>query len=416
MTVSPASSHAQPTTLAVHLWRTSAVMLCLVPFAMAVANRSSPTFLGLSAVFALFALAAERQVPVFLAHVRKVLRSPLGIAVLVFFGWTVVSLAWSGVPLLSLLALGEFWLPIVAAFILALTLPKRMPSLGILLLALSIAAACFLILLELGTGLTLRRAFGLRAATFIFNRPALTILVLLLPLFFWSQTLPWKHPYRWGVAAVSALAVLTIMISESGAAKLGVVAAALTYSLARWWPRFALALAALSVVVGVLIAPLTGSLGDAFIPPSVHQYLKNSHSRERVDVWLSFEAAVAKQGIVGGGFAVSPRLADMPVAQELSLRQRRLLRMGHPHNAALQIWIELGAIGAALAIVVLLLILKALNERPVEQLAPRLALFGAVGAISLVAHGAWQGWWIAAIGAAIIMFQTTDLAKADPAE
>jgi O-antigen ligase len=74
----------------------------------------------------------------------------------------------------------------------------------------------------------------------------------------------------------------------------------------------------------------------------------------------------------------------------------------HPHNAALQVWVELGAIGAALAIAVVVLLLRRIAKLPGEMLAVSLALLSAVAAVSLVGHGAWQAWWPAAIAAAIV--------------
>ena len=40
-----------------------------------------------------------------------------------------------------------------------------------------------------------------------------------------------------------------------------------------------------------------------------------------------------------------------------------------------------------------------------------LALLGGVAAVSLVGHGAWQGWWAAAVGAAIVWFRSLPSGK-----
>jgi hypothetical protein len=37
-----------------------------------------------------------------------------------------------------------------------------------------------------------------------------------------------------------------------------------------------------------------------------------------------------------------------------------------------------------------------------------MALLAAVVAISLIGHGAWQGWWPAAIGAAIVWLRAAE--------
>jgi O-antigen ligase len=71
----------------------------------------------------------------------------------------------------------------------------------------------------------------------------------------------------------------------------------------------------------------------------------------------------------------------------------------HPHNAALQVWLELGLIGAvAAAVFWALSLLRLARERPDGRAA---AVAGSVAAfvfISWVNYGAWQAWWLAVGG------------------
>jgi O-antigen ligase len=68
----------------------------------------------------------------------------------------------------------------------------------------------------------------------------------------------------------------------------------------------------------------------------------------------------------------------------------------HPHNGALQVWLELGAVGAALAALLWAVFFRGLaGERR------SLAHAGAAGSLAvyllfgLVSFGAWQEWWLA---------------------
>jgi O-antigen ligase len=173
-------------------------------------------------------------------------------------------------------------------------------------------------------------------------------------------------------------------------------------------PRLSLWGAAAAVVVLVSIAPLMGRIGDRLIPVSVHHSLENSHSRERVDIWRGFGMVVEDHPFHGFGIGVSSRMAELPVAARVPPELRTWLPVGHPHNAALQIWVELGMAGATLGLAVVLLVLLRLKDLPADRLAPRLALFGAVAAISLIGHGAWQGWWPAAVGAAVVWLRSAE--------
>ena len=100
-------------------------------------------------------------------------------------------------------------------------------------------------------------------------------------------------------------------------------------------------------------------------------------------------------------------MGETSVAAACRPSTARSLAVGHPHNAAIQIWAELGAVGAILAAGVArprLAIDRGTCRAPRFGAASR-ALLAAIAAVSLVGHGAWQGWWAAAIGAAIVWFR-----------
>lgn len=79
-----------------------------------------------------------------------------------------------------------------------------------------------------------------------------------------------------------------------------------------------------------------------------------------------------------------------------------MLAIGHPHDAFLQIWVELGAVGAALAALVIATMMRALAHLRGLRLAASLGLVASAAGVMFVGHGAWQGWWVAVLGAAIV--------------
>jgi O-antigen ligase len=385
------------------LWRTAGTVLAFMPTAMAVAHRSSPLVMAVSALMAVAALTMERGWAEFAADLRKVLRTPLGLAVLAFLAWSLASLLWSEFRSSSLRALLEFWFPVAASLLLALALPHRLPRWGVWVLAGALALACALILAQLYTDLAVRRALGMRFHSFIFNRPVLTLLVVLVPVL-----AALRRQGRWGWAAgwgLIALTLATIARSESGAAALGAAIAAAAGLAAYLAPGVVVRVATVAVVLAFATAPIVGPLADRLIPAAVHVKLSDSHSRDRIDIWTSFGAAIAERPWFGGGFGTSPRAGESAVAAQVPPERRTLLAVGHPHNAAVQIWTELGAVGAFLGALVLLLSLRSMSRFPPRDLAPMLGLTAGAATISLVGHGAWQGWWPAAIGAAVVWFR-----------
>jgi exopolysaccharide production protein ExoQ len=397
------SAAALRTRAAAGLWRACATVLALVPVAMVVAHRSSPLVIGICALLGLLALSLEQGWGAVPKTLAAGLRVPLGRVALLFLAWSVLSLSWSEFRGPSALALLEFWFPVACALVLAQILPARVPPWGVWVLAGTLALACAAILLELHTGLALRRALGMRSATFIFNRPVLTVLVVLFPVL---AALRGRGPWGWAAGVgLAVLAVATIARSESGAAAFGAAVAGATALAAFAAPRVSARVAAVCVILFFVLAPVMGPIADRLIPSAVHARLSDSHSRDRIDIWLSFGAAIRERPWIGSGFGVSPRLGDSAVAAQVAPERRTLLAVGHPHNAAVQIWTELGAVGAVLAVVVLLLTLRALGRFGPPNFAPMLALAAAIAAVSLVGHGAWQGWWPAAIGTAVVWFR-----------
>jgi O-antigen ligase len=381
------------------LWRLAVVALAIIPLAMAVAHRSSVFFLVLAALSSVCAVVAEGQLRQVFRDAGSRLKSPLGLAVLAFLGWSLASVSWSEFKGASLQALGEFWLSVASGFIAGLVLPRRMTRLAFWLLTALIAAACILMVFELKTGMAYRQMLGMRWNSYIFNRPTLTVLILTLPLLVWLSN-HMRHGWACGLAVV-LIAGGTALYSDSGAANLGLFVACLALVAAWLSPRLTGRLMAASLAIALAAAPVFGTISDRMIPASVHEYLVDGHSRERVDVWLSFGAAIREHPILGAGFGVSPRMADTAVAREVPEERRAMLAVGHPHNIAVQIWTELGVVGAALALVIVLLVLRSIRHQPHLIMCASLALMAGAAAVALVGHGAWQGWWAASLGASI---------------
>ena len=73
----------------------------------------------------------------------------------------------------------------------------------------------------------------------------------------------------------------------------------------------------------------------------------------------------------------------------------------HPHNAALHWWLELGLPGALAGAAAVALFARAAVRLPTRATrAAGLALVGSALVVSMLSYGAWQNWWLAAMGLA----------------
>jgi O-antigen ligase len=74
----------------------------------------------------------------------------------------------------------------------------------------------------------------------------------------------------------------------------------------------------------------------------------------------------------------------------------------HPHNAVLQVWLELGGVGVLLGFGALAFTLGAAFRAPdlAHRVSRAVLAAGAAAGISvaLISFGIWQEWWIASLG------------------
>jgi O-antigen ligase len=217
------------------------------------------------------------------------------------------------------------------------------------------------------------------------------------------------RPGRLLAAGLYAIVALAIVNSDSGAGVLGLVVGTLMFGLAWMVPGMAAWLMRIVFVAAMALAPVFGPLSDALIPDRVHQSLSQNHSRARVDIWHSFDAAIRAQPFLGAGFGASPLLRQTSVATRIPEENRVLLGVGHPHNAPIQVWTELGLVGAALAGLVGLLAMHRIDGQPRAARALGLALIAAIFSVGMIGHGAWQGWWAAAIGASVVWLKAAGI-------
>jgi exopolysaccharide production protein ExoQ len=207
---------------------------------------------------------------------------------------------------------------------------------------------------------------------------------------------------RFLVAAVAAAAmggVVFRLVGEAGHAALvlGVAGGLLLYL---WRGPMVRSAAAISAVV-ILGAPL-------LFPPAAgiaglrHQAEEFKFSAwHRLEIWSFVGARIAERPLFGwgldssraipGGSALIPQpkeAAGMPRGQYLPL---------HPHNAPLQLWLELGVPGAALFALFAARVWLALGA----AVWPRLYIAASGGSlvagfvVALGAYGIWEEWWIA---------------------
>ncbi|MFC7551802.1 O-antigen ligase family protein [Pseudoroseomonas wenyumeiae] len=239
-------------------------------------------------------------------------------------------------------------------------------------------------------------AFGLK--------PAASVMALLLPLLAGASLAP-----RWRVGALLlGLAVLLVLPGDTAklAALAGVLVAGAVALAPRRMPQVvAAALAAVLLATPALLAPVIDMMGPRVerLPPSgIHRLL----------IWDFALGRAAEKPLTGWGME-SARILPGGEARPDPLRlgvtdpdlriwftqpQLRLLPL-HPHNGPLQLRLELGWIGAALAALALLMLGLAAARCAVPAAAAGALASGFV--TFFASFGVWQNWWLCAAALAL---------------
>ncbi len=204
----------------------------------------------------------------------------------------------------------------------------------------------------------------------------------------------------------------TLATLEGTAAKsallLSLPVAALVYF---WRGAVARIAAALSILL-ILSAPLTlprlarlpalFAAADSFKDSAGHRLLIWSFTGDRIaERPYAGWGLDAARAIPGGKDEIRPAQNWLPL---------------HPHDAALQLWLELGAPGAALFALLVGLLWLRLAETPWPRLYAAAAggSLAAALAVAFAGWGIWQEWWLGTLGLALFAVMAMARAAAPP--
>ena len=237
------------------------------------------------------------------------------------------------------------------------------------------------------------------------NRGATALAILSWPVaaFLWRERLgPW--------ALLLPLGLLPGLLAfESTAALLGLAGGLAVALLALLSRRTARLLLILTIVVALG--------GGAFIARGLFaaglsetSWLQST-ARHRVHVWNFTAERILERPLLGWGFDAA---RNIPVQDAKPYRNKTGVMPLHPHNAALQINLELGAPGAVLVAMLLATMIAGAARLNREAGPAALAMAATALLIALTAYGVWQSQWLALLALAIVTARATATTEAPP--
>lgn len=319
-------------------------------------------------------------------------------------GWAVVSTAWSvaetgGFTLESYEALEQrTWGKLVLQFLLyaalvfaasALTTVWADRAAGVL--GVAAVALSVVLLIEAATGarlyLGLREAIGdpYRADLGLRNVSlgGYALAVLAWP----ALAALWAREHKRLALLVVAACLVTPPLFGAWSTLAAFLVGAAMFFLVRAAPVVGPRLAAYAAAAAIVMTPLVVRLSsDAGLLEALAPHIGASWAA-RLNIWSFAADQIARAPFFGQGLDASRTFCDaVPL---------------HPHSAALQLWLELGAVGAALAALFWVAVFGAAarlggEDGPMRAYAcAAAATYFTIGALSF---GVWQEWWLA-IGA-----------------
>ena len=356
--------------------------------------------LGFAPMVSLTGLMA---IPLFFAPVRRwpLPLWPVGILGLMML-WAWISRLWS--PYVDTHSFGATTaFKITAQIGLSLTLisgllllPQKAGRKAAAVLVGALAVLALILLIDSASGVRIYRALKTligQPITYEYGRRNIAQGCYVLALLFWPAAYA-AGRLGWRVATIPlAVMSLAILVGEkvllADAPLMAFLAGGVAWLAVRWLGTLGARLLAVVGVAVFCLAPLVIQEGvrNGLIG-WLHRLVPASWDA-RLDIWTFVSALVAEHPLRGWGLDASRSFgAAIPL---------------HPHHGAIQVWLELGALGAALAGALIGWIGAALAAK--ARTNPSLA---AAGAGSLTAYlvigslsfGVWQEWWLALGGLA----------------
>lgn len=199
---------------------------------------------------------------------------------------------------------------------------------------------------------------------------------------------------RGHVAAASLIALTSVaaLLTDSGANLAGLLLAAAFVATAWLGHAVRLTVWVLAGVCGLIAMPW---LAQAAFELGLHQAdWVPSSAQHRVHIWNFTAQWALERPLTGWGFDSSADFTNRGVAP---FRPRYDVIPLHPHNGALQIWLELGILGVLLALLGVGQVVRRINARGPKAATWLGAAAMATCVIADIGYGAWQTQWTASI-------------------
>lgn len=204
-------------------------------------------------------------------------------------------------------------------------------------------------------------------------------------------------------AGFYALAFLPLL-AKTGAqsAQLGFAASFIVLALmpVRWravWPGLMILFCLVMVAFPFAVPKIFSSLPHIAYRAGEDSpsWIDRANAMPRLEVWDYISRYALQRPLTGFGIEATRMIPEFDTREIYQPGKTNL----HPHNGILQIWIEFGVLGIALACAAGVGLINRVRrlDTPLQQRVS-LSVFAGVLTVGLVGFGLWQGWWLGLVG------------------
>jgi len=328
---------------------------------------------------------------------RSAFRTPVAAIFLALLAWALATAAWA----ISTPAALELWKSLALIFAAILIALKAVGSLSdhdrnrvTTWTAAGLALGLMILAIELAFGLPLTRTLqsGEAAPRFSTLNAGISVTIAVV----WPLAAALWRRGQQGLGAGFIVAVAAVVVFSDGtSAKIAFAVAATVFAAVWLLQRRMVDILCLSAALMILAAPV--AIQTIVPAPQSYDQSVSGPARSalhRLYIWDFAARRILDKPYTGWGLDSA---RDMPGGRRTVLDGAPVMSL-HPHNAALQLWLELGAPGAALG--ALLVMVAGAQVRRLSRggrATSAAALFAALSVAGL-SFGVWQNWWMAALG------------------
>ena len=181
------------------------------------------------------------------------------------------------------------------------------------------------------------------------------------------------------------------------ASLLSIITGIIIFIISIKFPKLILRLSFFGLILGTLIFPFVMNSVDIKKDYDIMNVEFSRGLNQRLVIWDYSSELISKRILFGHGFDSSRYLSRKAEMYENTNWSKLPL---HPHNLWLQIWLELGLIGAIIFCIFLFNVYKSVLKYDFSTLDLSIisASLASVSILSLISFGIWQFWWISLIG------------------